>query len=254
VRRTASLALVLVVILSACRVDTTVTVRVHDDGSGVVTARVHLDASAVQAAQLNGDKLEQAVRLGDLHAAGWTSTGWVRDPQGGATLAISKPFARAQDAAGVVAELNGPDGPLRGAHVSYAPSRFTSKWSFSALGDMKNIQPGITTDPELVQRLSAQRVDVNAIDLQAIREIRDSFHLAVVADLPHASAKTFPIPTGTVVVMHTSSSSTDTTRIVAVVGGVAVILVAGLIVLLAAVSRRRRRSSRQRREPAGELA
>jgi hypothetical protein len=254
VRRTALLALVLVVLLSACRVDTTVTVRVHDDGSGVVTARVHLDASAVQAAQVNGDKLEQAVRLGDLHAAGWSSTGWVRDAHGGATLAISKPFARAQDAASVVAELNGADGPLRDARVSYSPARLTSKWRFSAVGDLKNIQPGITSDPQLVQRLSAQRVDVNAIDLQAIREIRDSFRLRVVADLPHAAPKTFQVPTGTVVVMHTSSSSTDTTRIVAAVAGIAAIVIAGLTVLFAARRRRRRRSSRQRGEPVGELA
>ncbi len=82
-------------VLSACRVDTSVTVSVRDDGSGVVAARVVLDASAVKAAEIGGTKLEDAVRLGDLTAAGWKSSGWVRAKTGGATLTLTKGFARA---------------------------------------------------------------------------------------------------------------------------------------------------------------
>ena len=54
----------------ACKVDTTVTVKVHDDGSGVVTVAAVLDPDAVQAAEAGGGKLEDRVRLGDLTDGG----------------------------------------------------------------------------------------------------------------------------------------------------------------------------------------
>ncbi len=61
----------LLVVLAGCRVDTSVTVHVENDGSGRVVARAVLDADAVKAAELGGVKLEESVRLADLTSAGW---------------------------------------------------------------------------------------------------------------------------------------------------------------------------------------
>ena len=49
--------------LAGCKVDSTVTVSVHADGSGAVALHVVLDADAVAAAEADGGKLEERVRL-----------------------------------------------------------------------------------------------------------------------------------------------------------------------------------------------
>ncbi len=216
------------------------TVSVREDGSGIVAARVALDASAVKAAEIGGTKLEDAVRLGDLTAAGWKSSGWVRAKNGGATLTLTKGFARAQDAGAVVAELNGADGPLKGVRVTRSTSTFSSDWGFSGVANLKDLKTGITTDQELVGRLTAQRVDVGALDQRLLLETRAALHLHVIADLPHASPREFPVRAGVTTVMHTSSSQTAITRIVALVGGLGIGLVA-IVLLLAGELRSRRR-------------
>ncbi len=58
-------------LLSACQVDTEVTVQVDDGGSGHVVVDVALDAEAV--AQVPG--LSDELRTDDLAAAGWAVEG-----------------------------------------------------------------------------------------------------------------------------------------------------------------------------------
>ena len=76
---------------AACKVDTTVTVTMHDDGSGVVTVTAVLDPDAVKAAESGGGKLEERVRLGDLGAHGWTVQPWARAADGSAQITFTKP-------------------------------------------------------------------------------------------------------------------------------------------------------------------
>ena len=97
---------------AACKVDTTVTVTVHDDGSGVVSVTAALDPDAVKAAESGGGKLEDRVRLGDLAAGGWTVDPWARAADGSAQLTLSKPFDTPEQATAIVKELNGTVGPL----------------------------------------------------------------------------------------------------------------------------------------------
>ena len=92
-RKLALVVALLVIVAAGCKVDGSVTVAVKPDGSGVVAARVRLDAEAVAAAEAGGAKLEDAVRLGDLTAAGWRSSGWVRQKNGTAALTLTKGFA-----------------------------------------------------------------------------------------------------------------------------------------------------------------
>ena len=234
--------IILVVVLAGCRVNASVTVAVREDGSGVVAARVVLDAAAVTAGEVGGTKLEDAVRLGDLTEAGWKSTGWVRANNGGAALTLTKGFARAEDAGAVVAELNGADGPLRGVRVTRSTSTFSSDWGFSGVADLKDLKTGLMGDQELVGRLTAERVDVGALDQRLLLETRDALRLHVIADLPHASPREFPVRAGMTTVMHTSSSQTAITRILALAVGLGVGLVAiGLLLAGELRSRRRRR-------------
>ncbi len=227
-------------VLSACQVDATVTVRVRDDGSGTVTARVVLDADAVRQGEAGGVELEEAVRLGDLEAAGWESSGWERVDGGGAVIEVSKDFARASEAGAVVEELSGPDGPLQDVVVERNASTFSTEWDFSGVADLSDVKPGISADADLVARLTFSRIDVENLEAQMLLRTRDAFRLRVVADLPASSARTFEVPPGTVVEMDDSSSQTSRTRVLMFVGGFAIAVVA-VAILVAGEARDRRR-------------
>ena len=77
---------VLVLVLTACQVDATVTVRMRENGSGAVVVRVELDRRAVETAEVAGGTLEDRVRLDDLVAAGWRVTPWKRTPSTTGTI------------------------------------------------------------------------------------------------------------------------------------------------------------------------
>lgn len=253
-RRRCGLLLVafLVVFGAACEVDATVTVQVHDDGSGTVSARLVLDPEAVQAAETSVVKLEDAVRLGDLEDAGWESSGWQRQKNGGATIEVSKDFERAEDAAEVIAELNGPDGPLRDIEVERDVSTFRTQWSFSGVADLDDLETGIEGDPELIARLTAERVDPAVLDEQLLARVKAGFRLTVVASLPDSDDQEFPVPPGTSVEMSESSSQSATGRMVLFAVAFTVLAIAVLVFLFGeGRDLRRRRRLATARGPSG---
>ncbi len=94
---------ILVVLTSACRVDTTVAITVDDDGSGVVSVTVVADAAAVDLVPDAPDGLQ----LADLEEAGWVIEGPITDAAGGLRVSATKPFATAEAMPGVLAEIAG---------------------------------------------------------------------------------------------------------------------------------------------------
>jgi hypothetical protein len=240
-RRSGLLLVAFVVLLGACKVDAVVTIKVDDDGSGTVSARLQLDAEAVRAVETPTVKLKDAVRLGDLEAAGWEVSRWHRRENGGASVVVSKDFERAEDAADVVAELNGSVGPLRDIEVERDVSTFRTQWSFSGVADLEELTTGIGADPELVERLAAQRLDVAALDQELLAKVKDGFRLRVVADLPDSAAHRFTIAPGTVREMEESSSQRATGRMVLFATALLVLVVAGLVFLFGEVRDWRRR-------------
>jgi hypothetical protein len=240
------LVLLCVVALGACRVDAAVTVQVNSDGSGTVTARATLDADAVRLAENSGAKLEDAVRLSDLKAAGWKSSGWKRLRGGGATLTLSKGFPTAADAGNVVAELNGADGPLRAVRVTREASRFHADWTFAGVADLKDLKTGIASDAELLERLSAANLDVSVLDARLTAQARDALRLRVTDELPNSSATTYRVKPGTTVVMQDSSSQDYFGRMLLVLFGVVLVIAAVGVVIAGAARTRRRRLAAQR--------
>jgi hypothetical protein len=238
--------LLCVVVLGACRVDTAVTVHVNSDGSGTVTARATLDADAVRLAENSGAKLEDAVRLSDLKAAGWKSSGWKRRKSGGATLTLSKGFPTAADAGNVVAELNGADGPLRAVRVTREASRFHADWTFTGVADLKDLKTGIAGDADLLDRLSAANLDAGVLDTQLSAQARDALRLRVTDELPNSSGTTYRVKPGTSVVMDDSSSQNYFGRMLLVVFGFVLVLAAIAVLIAGAARTRRRRLVAQR--------
>ena len=103
--RKALVGVALLLLLSACRVDTTVDIRVDDDGSGLVRVEIVADAEAVE---LIPDA-PNALLLDDLNDAGWTTTGTTVEGDGSLTVIAEKRFPTADALSGVLAEIAGED-------------------------------------------------------------------------------------------------------------------------------------------------
>jgi hypothetical protein len=238
-------ALGVCVLAAACKVDTTVSIKVHEDGSGVVTVTAVLDPDAVKAAEAGGGKLEDRVRLADLTKAGWTMQPWARAADGSAQLVLSKPFTSPAQVAGIMREVSGTAGPLRDVSVTRDRGLFSTTYAAKGTLDLAQLQTGLTSDPGVVASLSNQQVDVNAIDQSLLADIRDAFGLKVEVELPGGTTTVKGV-SGKTTAIDTSTSVLDAKRVVLVV--VAVVLVAfALLVLLWPGRRRRRRSTRATR-------
>lgn len=237
-RRPLLVVLFACLVLAGCKVDTTVTLAVHDDGSGFVRIRVALDAEAVQNAEAGGGMLEERVRLADLAGSGWTVSPWKRSPDGSAALSLRKNFDDTGDVAGIFAEINGNEGPLRGVALERDRNVLFTRYELRGEADLSQLTSGVAADPEVAAQLTGQRVDLGGVDQQLTQELRDAFRLRVRLDLPHGSEELTPEP-GKKVSLSTSSTQVDTTRVALLIAAV-VLGVAGLVLLLRGELRRRR--------------
>ena len=235
------------VLLAGCKVDTTLTIDVHDDGSGSVRVRVALDADAVQNAQAGGGMLEDRVRLGDLQAAGWTVTPWRRAPDGSATVSLRKNFGNAGDLAGVVAELSGKNGPLPGVALERNRGFLSTEYKITGDADLSRLTAGIADDPEVLAQLTGQRVDLAQIDQRLAQQINDAFRLRIRFVFPGGAVTEVQPEPGKKVSLATSTSQFDTTRALLLAG--AVVLGALGVVLFVHAELRRRRQRRRGRPP-----
>jgi len=107
-RLPAVIAAGLVVLLSACKVDTTVTVEVKPDGSGTITVTAVADADVVEQAP----GLAEDLRFDDAIAAGWEVEGPTATDDGGLTVTVRHDFASVEEATALLQSINGADGPL----------------------------------------------------------------------------------------------------------------------------------------------
>jgi len=232
--------------LAACRVDTTVAVRVRADGSGTVTIRAHLDADAVRAAEAGGGKLEDRVRLGDLPAAGWVVSRWTRAADGSAAVMISKRFGSPVELRKVVTGLNGARGPLRDVSLRRSASALHTKYRLDGVADLAALATGVKDDPELLAKLTAERVDVGVLDQRLLAQVRDGFRLTVTARLPGGSERRWTPKPGQRVLLRASSSTLDVAHVLWLVVGVVLGAIAIVVLVVGEVrtGRRRRRPSR----------
>jgi hypothetical protein len=238
-RRLLVVALFACLLLAGCKVDTTVTLAVHGDGSGFVRIKVALDAEAVQNAEAGGGRLEDRVRLGDLERAGWKVSPWKRAPDGSAALSLRKDFADAGDVAGIFAELNGREGPLRGVTLERDHNVLFTRYELTGVADLSQLTADVAADPAVAAQLTGQRVDLTQVDQQLSQEIRDAFRLRVRLELPGGTKEFTPEP-GKKVSLSTSSTQFDTTRALLLLAAV-VLGVLGIVVLVRGELRNRRR-------------
>jgi hypothetical protein len=105
---------VLVMLLAACRVDTTVDITMGQDGSGHITVTAIADADVVKQAP----GLAEDLRFDDAKAAGWTVTDPSATGDGGLKVELTHAFANPQEATALLQSINGAGGPLHNVEVS----------------------------------------------------------------------------------------------------------------------------------------
>jgi len=231
-------------VLVGCKVDPRVVVHVNADGSGVVSVHVALDPAAVEAAEADGGKLDERVRLADLTAAGWTVSPWQRAADGSATIELSKPFTKVSEVGGILREISGTTGPLRDFRATRDDGTFSTGYSVRGTVDLKNLSTGVQTDQQLVQSLTAQHVDVHAIDQQLLTDLQQSFALRLVVELPGGKRVTVAPTAGSARTVDASSSVRNNDRMLYAIAAGGFLLLALVVMLNGRRVKRRRRRRR----------
>lgn len=224
-------------LLASCRVRATVSVRVDADGSGVVVARLALDSSAVRSVTGLGDALEDSVRLDDLASAGWSIDPWVRDDDGGASLAMSKSFAGGDALESVLRELGGD---AVGVEVELTRERGVLRSADRlALGiDATDLAVSVADDEALAESLRAAGLNIAATDAELTKQLARALRIEVIASVP-GDEERLVLRAGEAIELEAESSSVSLGRLLG--AAVAVAVVAAGVILLTVAARARSR-------------
>ena len=161
-------------LLAACKVDTTVDVELGAGGTGRIRATVVLDREAATRVPDLGRQL----RTDDLRAAGWLVEGPEKTDGGGVRIEAVKRFRTPAEATRVIEELAGPDGPFRHFQLERDRSFLRTKTAFSGRVELG---PGLEvfSDDDLRERLGGSAFGVDPA----------AFTFTVVARLPGAEPR-----------------------------------------------------------------
>lgn len=168
--------LLFVVVLSACRVDTTVTVDIERNGSGTVEVAVALSDKAIERIP---DIAEQ-LQLDDLRQTGWAIEGPALEDDGNTWIRAVKPFASPDDLPVVLDEIGTFNNILLTRERSFA----ATQWSLT--GEL-DITGGVDRfgDAELAELLGGRLtgVDIDAIETDLRMPIADTMGFTLVVRL-----------------------------------------------------------------------
>ncbi|MEP7114994.1 MAG: hypothetical protein ABI862_17135 [Ilumatobacteraceae bacterium] len=142
------LIVIAVMMLAACRVDTTVDISMSADGSGHITLTASADTDVVEKAPgLEGD-----LRFDDAETAGWTVTGPTATPAG-LRVELTHPFDNPEEATALLQSINGSGGPLHG--VALARSVDIDGTKVSLVGSLRIDGLAAFADPDVLAAIGA---------------------------------------------------------------------------------------------------
>lgn len=139
-----------VILLSACRVDTVVTLDVKENGSGTLSVVTTADADVVaQTPDLVSD-----LNFDDVKAAGWIVSDPLTTANGGLQLSITHNFSTPADATLLMSQLSGEFGPFKEMHLVRSGKDTDSTWSLT--GTLQ-VNGGLDAfaDPALLKTIGA---------------------------------------------------------------------------------------------------
>ena len=249
-----AIVLVLLVVLcsGACRVRTDIGIEMKDNGSGTVTVKIGLDDDAMKQAP----NFQQALKVDDLTAHGWTLTGPVKETDGFTYFSATKPFANPDEAKKIFTEVSGEKGPFRDFTISRTRSFARTKFHFSGTVDFTG---GIESfsDSELAQQLDGKPIgdDVKAIEARINDTLDNVFQIRIAVRMPGDVTSNAPgqatngavwqprLSEPAAITLDASSTSTRWFTIIGTAAAVAAgpVLLPVVLILTFARSRRRRR-------------
>ena len=220
-------------LLGACRADVVVTIDVHGSGAGLVRAVVTLD----EAAATHVPDLARQLRLEDLEGAGWEVRGPVPADAGGVELEVSKGFTSPAQAARVIEELSGEEGPFASLRVV----RRQSLWRIeTAIEGAVDLTKGLDAfgDARLIEQLEGPNLglDPAVVEREMGRPLTEAVTVALVADLPGQGEMSWPVTMGSSATVAASVEQMNVLRLVGTAGA----LLSGLVLVMTLRWRRRR--------------
>lgn len=238
--------LVATLLVSGCRVDVDVRLKVLADGSGSITVLVVADADVVQRAP----GLAQELKLNDATTQGWTVDGPTSTESGGLSVKLSHDFSTVEQANVLLASLNGAGGPLQ--RVTLTRTENGSKAITSIVGSLR-IDGGLNafTDPEVLVLLGGATPYAEQIDAAGIAPA-DAVAVKATIDIG-SGAKEYNVSmagTGIDIADQTTRSSAVQRGVWRIVGNVLfaalVLWVVAAIAFIGFVATKRRQRTRRR--------
>lgn len=183
-----ALAVMLSLLLAACRVDTTVTLQVDPNGTGEVAVVATADAAMVQAVP----DLRESLAFNDLKDAGWSVSDIAETEEGGLQVRVSRNFDNPEQASVLLNSLSGQFGPFKNMSVVRSDKETDSRWD---LAGMLEVNGGLNAfaDTALLDLIGGapfeDRLSQSGVD------IGQAVGITFVADLPGDLVSTTGIET-----------------------------------------------------------
>lgn len=249
-RRRIAATIVAVIALSSCRVEVTTNLSVKPNGSGNVTVTVTADKDVVAKAP----ELTTDLRFDDAVAAGWKVDGPTATDDGGYKLVLSHSFPTPEVANALLAQLNGPKGPLHDIVLTRSGKDTNSTWT---LNGRLEVNGGLETfvDDNTLSLLGAAPY-ADAVK-RSNMDLGDAVGLTFTASIPgsvkqttanrEGSSLTWRIPMdGTPTELSTTSENLDVVSTISrvlkpVLLVLMVLVLVVMLLLLSAISRAQRR-------------
>jgi hypothetical protein len=144
-----ALIVIAVMLLPACRVDTTVDISMGADGTGTITLTAVADTDVVEQAP----GLAQDLRFDDAQSAGWTVTDPTETADGGLQVRLTHTFANPEEATALLQSINGSGGPLHAATLTRVVD--DSETSVSLAGSLRIDGLAAFSDPDVLAKIGA---------------------------------------------------------------------------------------------------
>ena len=192
----------------------------------VLGAAVTVTVTADKAVVEQAPGLAHDLRLHDVTAAGWTSTGPTPTTDGGLQLVLRHTFSSVHEATVLLRGVNGPNGPLHGMELTRTSN---SDGVVTELHGTLRVDGGLDAfaDPDLLKAVGATPY-ADDIESAGVKP-SDAVTVAFTAELPGAKKASFSVPLD-----GTSADLATTGRLVA--GGASNWGVASTVLLVALVA------------------
>ncbi|MHB1090442.1 MAG: hypothetical protein ACYC06_01145 [Ilumatobacteraceae bacterium] len=221
-----------VVVLSACRVETVVTLDVKENGSGTLSVVTTADADVIAQAPGLADDLS----FDDAKAAGWTVSAPLTTTEGGLQVSTSHDFSTPTEATLLMSQLSSVYGPFKEMHLVRTGKDTDSTWTLTGRLEVNGGLDAFA-DPALLKTIGASPYAATLAnsELDIGKAISIEFRLLLPGSIESTTGvDTYGYPQWTVSFDGSSQALTTVTQNTAVKSTiariVAPILFAGLII------------------------